>query len=594
MPKDFTLNPSFKASLPRTGHNLSHDFGFTATVAHLMPVFHDILNPGETISVSWNYDIRTMPLQQAAMTKLKVHTEYFFVPMQLLYEPFGSAFYGINDNFSSNIIDVNNGFPLINWDEVHDWIAANYNTSTYLGESLGRKWYRFLDMLGLNPEIIHSRPTNEGYMPNIFPYQILAYNCIYQYYYRLDERERFNQLTFNCDRDYDNTYIPSNHWLSIFNSGGLQYRPLEDDYFTNVHISPIVGNRNLRDTAGSLDVINNWLSRSGTFDETPVLTSGSIGTNSTSLGLAPFSSTNRELENAAQTQFGFRVKTYASQERELGNGFDIGTANIRAMFANEKLWSITGRARKHYDDQTLAHFGFEVPHDVKHEISNFGHDVTEIGIGEVISTASTDGAPLGEIAGKGYGASNNTTHKFTAPCHGVVMVIMSIVPKRSYRDTYLKVNALTSPNDLYKPEYDHLGQQPLFAYEVNPTYGDTYAASIFGWQYRYEQYKRRYNRVSKAFTAGASLNSWMTSYNDFYRWQLNEVDFLTSDTGRYYSFLPTDINNIMLPQYQTGMSEDEFNNPYLIYSNDPFVVDGRVTCNKVSTMSDYSLPRLDA
>ena len=40
---------------------------------------------------------------------------------------------------------------------------------------------------------------------------------------------------------------------------------------------------------------------------------------------------------------------------------DIRYANIRAMFANEKLWSITGRAKKHYDDQTLAHFGFEVP-----------------------------------------------------------------------------------------------------------------------------------------------------------------------------------------------------------------------------------------
>lgn len=593
MPKDFTLNPSFKASLPRTGHNLSHDFGFTATVAHLLPVFHDILNPGETISVSWNYDIRTMPLQQAAMTKLKVHTEYFFVPMQLLFEPFGSLYYGINDQFSSLFrTNLPNRFPLFDWNAFNANLSQIYNNSSYLGEAYGRLWYRFLDMLGLNPEIIHSSSSGAGYQPNIFPYQLLAYNCIYQYYYRLDERERFRQDLFNIDKEYNNTLMQETTINNLIVNGGLQYRPLEDDYFTNVHISPIVGNRNLRDTSGTLEVVNNWLSRNNLLtNNTPVLSSGSVGSQLSSALISPFDADNSEISSAVQTQFGFnRVNVGVS----VGNGVDIGTANIRAMFANEKLWSITGRARKHYDDQTLAHFGFEVPHDVKHEISNFGHDITEIGIGEVISTASTDGAPLGEIAGKGYGASNNSTHKFTAPCHGVVMVIMSIVPKRSYRDTYLKVNALTSPNDLYKPEYDHLGQQPLFSYEVNPTYGVDGAASIFGWQYRYEQYKRRYNRVSKAFTAGASLNSWMTSYNDYYRWQLNDVDALTEDTGRYYCFLPTDINNIMLPQYQTGMSEDEFNNPYLIYSNDPFVVDGRLTCNKVSTMSDYSLPRLDA
>ena len=94
--------PQYRAKLPRYDHDLSHKFGFTATVAHLLPVFHDLLNPGETVELAFNYNLRTQPLQSAAMVDIVGHVEYFFVPMFLLYEPFGSMFFNINDQYSSN------------------------------------------------------------------------------------------------------------------------------------------------------------------------------------------------------------------------------------------------------------------------------------------------------------------------------------------------------------------------------------------------------------------------------------------------------------------------------------------------------------
>ena len=146
------LNPEHRAQLPKTGHNLSHKFGFTAPPAYLLPVFHDILNPGETVNIGFNFDLRTMPLQQAAMTKLKVHTEYFFVPMQLLYEPFADTYYGINDKFSSNFAnDVSsNRFPVVNMTGL--LTAMRQARTTYdesIGESLGSMWIRLLDMFGI-------------------------------------------------------------------------------------------------------------------------------------------------------------------------------------------------------------------------------------------------------------------------------------------------------------------------------------------------------------------------------------------------------------------------------------------------------------
>ena len=584
------LNPQHRAQLPKTGHNLSHKFGFTAPPAYLLPVFHDILNPGETVNIGFNFDLRTMPLQQAAMTKLKVHTEYFFVPMQLLYEPFADTYYGINDKFSSNFANdvTSNRFPLVNMSGIVT--AMRQARSTYssdIGESLGSMWIRLFDMFGLNPAGIVSAPGTSGgsdYNPNMFPWQVLAYQAVWQYYYRIDERERFNQRTFNFDRYYASQLVEDYDYLTrqLF---CLHCRPFDDDYFTSAHVSPIVGPRNLRQASGSLDVVNDYLTRS-IAGSSPVLTSGTIGDSSNQVSVdSPFY--RGDISNSVQTQFGFLQRTTTNPQL---NGVDIGTANIRAMFANEKLWSITGRAKKHYDDQTLAHFGYEVPHDFKHEISAFGHDYTEISIGEVISTASTDGAPLGEIAGKGYASQRGQKHKFTAPCHGVVLVLWSCIPERSYVGTYLKVNALTDSNDLYKPEYDHLGQQPLFGYEANPR-DPSFLSTIYGWQYRYEQYKRRYNRTTAAFSDFGLLNSWMLTY-------IPKVsNYLLGDSFNKFVYYPTDLNNIMLAQYSQNfptIEEGQENDYGLVYANDPFVVDSFVDCTKVSTMSDYSLPRLDA
>lgn len=392
----------------------------------------------------------------------------------------------------------------------------------------------------------------------------------------------------------------------------LQYRPLDNDYFTDIKVSPIVDVLNLNDRS-SFDLAQNWLSR----DLLPstrgsVLTSGSIGSSGTAnTTSSPDGGNYVNPSQSVQTQFGFRAtestNNYSALTTPL-NGIDINTANIRAMFANEKLWSITGRAKKSYDDQTLAHFGFKVPHDVKHQISCFGKDYTQIHIGEVISTASTENAPLGEIAGKGYGSQKGITHDFVAPCHGVVMAIFSVTIRRNYEAGILKANVVTSRNDLYVPEFDHLGMQPLFGYESNYLLdvdgqgGE--AGQVLGWQYRYEQWKRRFNRTNGAFRTTGTLRAWVPTFapygDDTAAGYLEAPSKLgnpaNTESYQYFMNFPNDGNQIFLAQYQSSWSTvyDDPVNWNKIYDFDPFVVNGFVNATLVSTMSDYSLPRLDA
>ena len=235
--------PKYRASLPKHPHDLSHDFGFTCSTAQLLPVFHDYLNAGETVELGFNFFLRTQPLQSAAMSKLRCHTEYFFVPMALLYQPFGSFFYGITDEFSSQFSNsLMDELPVVALNDIMDAFAATRSNRTLyvqngnvFGDTDIALCYRLADMFGFDPQrMVLGTVPDEHVNPNVFPYQYLAYNCIYQYYYRLDNRESFSQLDFNFDKFYNNSSALGTaditNWRRMFT---LRFRPLGNDYFTD-------------------------------------------------------------------------------------------------------------------------------------------------------------------------------------------------------------------------------------------------------------------------------------------------------------------------------------------------------------------------
>lgn len=592
--------PEHRAQIPRSSHDLGHDTTFTATCAHLMPVFYDFLNAGEEINLGFDFRLRTMPLDSAAMCSLAVHTEYFFVPMQLLYQPFSDWYYDISEQFSSLFFEegttagqIEKKLPQLSITGVMQAASSGREYPGY--ESTNLRVARLFDMLDypINElETASEDPDPDspitGY--STFPYGLLAYNCIYQYFYRLDSREVFDPKTFNVDRFFSTGSI-SDFTTRINRCCTIKYRPVDNDYFTDIKVSPVVDVLNMN-VENELAVAGSWLSRStltGSSGSLNVLRSGSVGVNGgTNNGAtSPLSSINNP-SSQIQSNFGFSALITTSVP---GNGLDINTANIRAMFASEKLWSITGRAKKRYDDQTLAHFGYNVPHDVKHEITRFGHDVVPIEIGEVIATGASENVPLGEIAGKGYAGQRNHRHKFQAPCHGVVMMIMSIVPKINYYDYRSKYTVMRTRDDLYTPEYDHLGMQPLFGYEMG--YSGDYVNSVAGWQYRYEQWKRRFNKVSLAFSPRGSKGSWQLSRQPHY---FDDHEFDVANRQSYSRFVhyPWELNSIFVPQYNITWSESYEDNIAMIYDLDPFVISGHITAQLLSTMSDYSLPKLDA
>lgn len=547
--------PSHKAQLGRHGHDLSRRLLFTSSVGHLIPVLFDYLSPGEKVRLNDMLYTRTAPLSSPAFCRIKEHIEYFFVPIEQINSYFGQAFYGISD-VSSSLQSTRNGsdyqqkLPNQSFsctiDDLCTYLFTTYSglirvdTSTsgltefssalkdlsydMFGQPLIFGTLRLLDMLDYGHDFFNTCSAAQGDLDTKNGKRALnldafaVYQKIYYDYYRLSQFEGNNVYAYNYDYALLNAlglkglvgpnieYGAESEYIS--NMFTIRYRPLKKDFFTNVLQSPLYAlnpssdvNPNSYNTVDSAsNTISSYiLSAYGVQLQQNGVTSDTLATNST-----------------VDTDRYSGVITYDGQ-------FD-SVQNIRLAFAYDKMMSITQRAGKHYDDQTLAHFGVSVPQGISGECYFLGGHTSDLNIAEVVATAAgsqgDNTSSLGELAGRGYGSSNgNRDIKFTAPCHGYIMAIYSAVPEISYTTLGLnRLHTYASINDFPHPEFDNIGMQPLWLYQLNNSglYNGTgistpeNTSNFYGWQYRWSELKMSYDRTSSGFCD--TLQNWAVNY----------------------------------------------------------------------------------
>lgn len=618
--------PSYRAHLSRSGFDMSQSLAFTASTGMLLPVYSDFLNAGEKVSIRTNLFARTQPLVTPPMADVDVYLDWFFVPMTMLYTAFGQVRYQTNDFISSLYSAApgrpNGGFPVLSSSALFVSSVLNQSqtfslnpasidaTSTPLYynplnfECAGKSMFRMLDLLGFNPRgIFYGAPGSPGDgvdNPSVFPYKALAYQAIYQEYFRNDDYEKRDVYAYNWDRYFEETGAvgiglvggssSAVKYVSPRNPYLLRYADYHKDYFQSIKPSPILSGMNLLSpqspiaTNSVLQQINNYLGSTNIESDSPLV--------------APFSGSLNE---------NFKSSLLRTATDDTGSDVYANTsaASLRSLFAVEKLMRITGRAAKDYDSQVLAHFGIKVPHDVKHQLTHLRSLNAMLSIGEVVGTADTyssetgSGSALGELAGKGYVSISESRNKkvkplkWEAPVDGVLMCIFHAIPRLRTTQCFDRQNAVTQRTDLFIPEFDKLGMQPLYRYEVDPDYIGS--STQIGWQFRYQQYKRKYDRASHVFGGGANLaginqySSWVLSYDPLAAVQS------ASDVSNAMALKcpPTALNQIMAVPYQPQVNAETFvTNSAAEFYTDPFICDFRADVKKVSVMSPTGEPDL--
>ena len=550
--------PDHKANLSRHGHSLSHRFMFSSVVGQLLPVFSDFLLPGDHIKLSADMFTRTMPIKTPAFTRMKEHIEYFFVPMSQIYTFWGEFIYGIQDvrtalvgldseNFKNHIAR----FPSEAAKNIAEYLDR-HNTAVNkdeFGVNLAVNAYRLLDYLeyGYNwKEYVTGQHQDIDGDERINLARLAAYQKIWSDVYRLTDWTENDPTCYNLDRWVLNGFSD----LDVGKLLKLRYRPWKMDYYTNIYPSPLMAGQSTNgiENSWNLDDVNQWLSTNGYMFQDYY--------------------TDNPTENPLTVGLDF--------QQDENDYHKLSTAGISTAFAIRKLSEITRRNAKHYDVQTLAHFGQKVPVGIAGEVMRLGAQSCVVQITDIVSAAASGSEPLGTMAGKGFAGMQGHGVDFTAPCHGIIMAIYSAVPESDYKRTGIdRSNIYQSRFDYYQPELDNLGMQPTFNEFYNYEIGHVQFGDPFGWQYSHFENKTKCDQIHGAL-ANDGMSDWVTNRNYLLEWTFSRDLYI--DPSYCDSIFDLDY---LADGYQNG----EFQTDYLIH-------DLYWKCNKTSVMSTYGLESL--
>lgn len=198
-------------------------------------------------------------------------------------------------------------------------------------------------------------------------------------------------------------------------------------------------------------------------------------------------------------------------------------------------YGITG-AEHHADDSTVY---------------KLGSSRIQINVSDVMSTADTDTAKIGDYAGKGIGYGESDITEFTAKEFGCWITLSVIVPESGYCQGYLLENRSKNRFDYFAPEFDSLGYQVLERGELLSNHdvdtkfvvpSNTSNCNVaFGYVPRYSHYKVSKNILNGDLSLKGSRDFMLPySFDRFIPTYKKEYYGLTDDGKPLYRIVNPD------------------------------------------------------
>jgi len=542
----------------RSGFDLSNRVCFTSKAGELLPVFWDIVYPGDSFKIKTQLFTRTQPLNTAAYTRIREYLDFYFVPLRLINKNLPTALMQMQDNpvqatgLSSNKV-VTTDIPWITVSNTNFsglgtlstlYTSSSKDFSNLLGFNsltLSAKLLMYLRYgnflpssvdvtksasIGLSSSLdLRSSETSSTGWTSMHILPLAAYQKVYADFFRFTQWEKNQPYTYNFDWYSGGNVLASltsqtlaEKYYSDDNLFTLRYANWPKDMFMGVMPDSQLGDVSVVDASGSegtfpvglVDVSDGSL-RAGLLAR-----SGSSPTQHSALEMQTSSILN------ANTTYG----VYAQRAAGLASSFSV--LQLRMAEAVQKYREVSQFADQDARGQIMAHFGVSLSPVLSDKCVYLGGSSSNIDLSEVVNTNIT-GDNVAEIAGKGVGTGQGSfSGQFDE--YGIIIGIYHNVPLLDYVVTGQPQNLLyTNTADLPFPEFDSIGMQTIQfgrfvnSREIKWTSGVDYRIQTMGYLPRFFDVKTRYDEVLGAFRS--TLKNWVAPLDPSYvsKWLQSSV-----------------------------------------------------------------------
>lgn len=522
----------------RSGFDIGRKNAFTAKVGELLPVYWDISMPGDTYKFSVEYFTRTQPVETSAYTRLREYFDFYAVPLRLLWKSAPSVLTQMQDvnqiqatsltqNLSlgtflpslplSTLVTclscLNGGSNDPNYsDTLSNMFGFGrgdlaYKLLNYLGygnivsssPSVGNRWWSTSLKLDQAPST-YSQMYIQNNRVNLFP--LLAYQKIYQDFFRWSQWEKANPSSYNVDyfSGLESSLVSalpasgSDYWKSdtMFD---LKYCNWNKDMLMGVLPNSQFGTVAVIDLGNSTSdvLVSDATGNPRTVDISTTLTSAA-NTSPVSVHL-PSGETV-----AKDSTLHVSLKDISSKMTVLA---------LRQAEALQRWKEISQSGDSDYREQIRKHFGVDLPQALSNMCTYIGGISRNLDISEVVNNNLAAEGNSAVIAGKGVGTGNGS-FTYTTNEHCVVMCIYHAVPLLDYvvtgQDGQLLV---TDAESLPIPEFDNIGMEVLSMSQIfNSPKASIVNLFNAGYNPRYFNWKTKLDVINGAFTT--TLKSWVS------------------------------------------------------------------------------------
>lgn len=190
---------------------------------------------------------------------------------------------------------------------------------------------------------------------------------------------------------------------------------------------------------------------------------------------------------------------------DLSASTGVSVNALRASMALQRFQEARARYGSRYVEY-LAALGVRSSDARLNRPEYLGGGKERIQFSEVLATAETGASvDVGDMKGHGIAALRSNRFRSFFEEHGYIHTFMSIKPKTIYANGLFRHWNRRTKTDYWQKELEHIGQQSVLRKEV-------YAAAaspdgVFGWQDRYDEYRRAESLISGEFRS-TLLDFW--------------------------------------------------------------------------------------